>query len=467
MGKGFMKFTLGDMAKVTGGRLSGSAPGRECSGVGIDSRTITPGQLFVAIKGPHFDGHDFVAQALANGAMGLVVRSGARVPKEAQAIEVADTVRALGDMAAWWRSRFSVPCVAIAGSNGKSTTKEMAAAVAGGLGSVLKTEGNFNNLIGLPLTVFRWGKHHKVAILEMGMNAPGEIKRLAEISRPDVGLVTNVTAAHLEKLHTVEAVARAKCELFDSLGEEGIAIVNDEDPWVRKMAELHPGRKITFGMQNNSDVRFLHMETQGLDSMELVLSANGRELGARLLVPGVHNVMNALASVAVGVALGVDPAQAVKRLIDFRPMALRFERVQLANGIRVVNDSYNANPGSVRVAFRTVGSAKRAGRFIAALGDMLELGQASSKLHQDVGMDAGRMGVDRLYLVGQFAPDLAKGALAGGLDPATVIVCPDVDKLSSLLEGELRTGDVLLVKGSRATRMERVVWHLKRTFGTG
>jgi UDP-N-acetylmuramoyl-tripeptide--D-alanyl-D-alanine ligase len=462
-----MKFTLGDMAKATGGRLIGSHPGPECCGVSIDSRTIAPGQLFVAIEGPHFDGHDFVAQALAQGAKGLVVRRGVPVPNGAHAIEVADTVRALGDMAAWWRSRFSVPCVAITGSNGKSTTKEMAAAVVGGLGSVLKTEGNFNNLIGLPLTVFRWEERHKVAILEMGMNAPGEIRRLAEISRPSVGLVTNVTAAHLEKLHTVEAVARAKCELFEAMGKEGIVIVNDEDPWVRKMAEIHPGPKITFGMQNNSDVRFLHMETHDLDSMELMLSVNGREVGARLLVPGVHNVMNALASVAVGVALGVDPAQAVKRLVEFRPMALRFERVQLANGTRVVDDSYNANPGSVEVAFRTVGSAKRAGRFIAALGDMLELGQASSQLHHDVGMSAGRMGVDRLYLVGQFARDLAEGALAGGMDPATVMVCPNVDGLCSLLESELRTGDVLLVKGSRATRMERVVWHLKRTFGTG
>ncbi|MFA4873763.1 MAG: UDP-N-acetylmuramoyl-tripeptide--D-alanyl-D-alanine ligase, partial [bacterium] len=350
----YMKFTLGEISKATNGRLVQGDPDRLFTSISIDTRKIAQGDLFVAICGAHFDGHEFLGDAAAAGADAAVVHKGAQIPGSLAVVEVEDTVNALGDIAGWWRSRFAAPCVAITGSNGKSTTKEMTAEVAWALGPVVKTEGNFNNLIGLPLTVFRWDDSHRVAILEMGMNAPGEIKRLAEVARPDVGIITNVTAAHLEKLHTVEAVARAKGELFEAMDGRGIAVVNAEDRWVREMARHHAGKKITFGMQNECDVRFMHMDTNGLDGIELAFAACGREFKARLPVPGAHNVMNALAAVAVGLALGIDPAAAAERLSAFKPMAMRFERVQLANGARVVNDSYNANPESMRAAFRTV-----------------------------------------------------------------------------------------------------------------
>jgi UDP-N-acetylmuramoyl-tripeptide--D-alanyl-D-alanine ligase len=221
-------------------------------------------------------------------------------------------------------------------------------------------------------------------------------------------------------------------------------------------------------MQNDLDVQFLHMDTNSLDSMELKFAVQGKEYKAKLPVPGAHNVMNALAAVALGVALGVDIQEAVERLENFRPMSMRFERVQLANGVRVVNDSYNANPESMRAAFRTVGSAKRAGRFVAALGDMLELGESSAELHRQVGMVAAQMGVESLYLVGDFAEDIAEGARKEGLDSSQIFVCTEgAENIGRILENELHAGDVLLVKGSRGMKMEKVVEYLKSSIGMG
>ncbi len=461
-----MRCTLEEIARATGGRLTGSGA-VEATAITIDTRKLSAGDLFVAIRGAHFDGHEFLGDAAAAGAVGGVIRRGTASPKGFPSIEVEDTERALGDIASWWRGRFQAPCVAITGSNGKSTTKEMVAAVAGEMGQVLKTEGNFNNLIGLPLTVFRWEPEHGVAILEMGMNAPGEIRRLAGIARPDVGIITNVTAAHLERLHTVEAVAAAKGELFEAMDGLGTAVINAEDPWVLRVAKAHRGKRITYGMQNDCDVRFLHMESEGLERSTIAVSALGRELTVELTVPGAHNVMNAMAAMAIGIALGVDPGAAAGRIAAFKPMAMRFERIQLANGARMVNDSYNANPESMRAAFRTVGAAKRAGRFFAALGDMLELGESSAALHEQVGAAAVAAGVEELFVIGDFAASLAAGARGAGLNDSAITICDDAEQMGRLIGDELRTGDVLLVKGSRGMRMERIVNYLKTEVGTG
>lgn len=463
-----MRFTLDELAKATGGRLVKRGPKSEFGGVGIDTRILKEGDVFVAIRGAHFDGHDFVGDAVRKGAPAIVVgASPASLPDSVSVIEVKDTVDALGDLASWWRSRFTVPCVAITGSNGKSTTKEMAAAIASVRGPVLKTEGNFNNLIGLPLTVFRWENEHRTAVLEMGMNAKGEIKRLAEVARPDIGLITNVTSAHLEKLGSVEGVAHAKGELFEAMAGKGITIVNDEDPWVKRLGTKFGGRTITFGMQNTSDIQFRHMESTNLTSTRLTVSIMGDERTIELPLPGTHNVMNAMAAMAIGAALRIDTDVMLERLIEFKPMSMRFERVQLANGVCMVNDSYNANPQSMKAAFRTVGSAKRAGRFVAVLGDMLELGEQSAELHREVGRAAAGSGIERLFIFGNFADETASGAEEGGMSATNVEVFDDMDALQMAVEREIKAGDVLLVKGSRGMRMERIVEHLKHTVGCG
>jgi UDP-N-acetylmuramoyl-tripeptide--D-alanyl-D-alanine ligase len=462
-----MKLNVNDIVEAVSGELVQGGASLECNGVAIDSRTMNEGDLFMAIRGLHFDGHDFIPQAIEKGARVIVASHNMEIPPEVGFIRVADTERALGELASWWRGRYSVPCVAITGSNGKSTTKEMIASIVSSMGQVLKTEGNYNNLIGLPLTVLRWRDHHDVAVLEMGMNAPGEISTLTCIARPDVGVVTNVTAAHLEKLRSVEQVAKAKAELFEAMEECGIAVVNDEDQWVRAMGERFSGKVISFGMRDDSTVQFRHMVSEGLDSTELTFRIDSEERTVHIPIPGAHNVMNALAAFAVGYALGLKLDAMIDCFERFRPMSMRFECVQLTNGVRMVNDSYNANPESMCAAFRTVGAAKRAGRFVAVLGDMFELGEQAPELHREVGEAAAQAGVSRLFIIGEHAEDVARGAERGGLNNSHVSVAEDMDQLSSMVIEDMKAGDVVLVKGSRGMRMERLVEYVKREIGTG
>lgn len=462
-----MKIRIEDILSATKGELIYNDEMVECSGVSIDSRNINAGDLYVAIRGAHYNGHDFVDEAISKGAKALIVERKVDIANRVPVVRVDNTETALGDLAKWWRDHFDAPCVGVTGSNGKSTTKEMIAAIVSSFGPVLKTEGNFNNLIGLPLTVFKWKAEHEIAVLEMGMNAPGEIRRLTKIARPNVAVVTNVTAAHLEKLKTVEAVAKAKAEIFEAMDSNGVAVINDEDPFVREMGSKLAGRVVSYGMQNNSTVQFRHMVSEGLDSIELTFRIGSEERTIHLPLPGTHNVMNAMAAFATGHALGLDIDNMIEQFANFKKMAMRFECVQLANGVRLVNDSYNANPQSMKAAFRTVGSAKRAGRFIAVLGDMLELGEQSSMLHEEIGREAVRLGVEKLFVVGGHAADIAKGASSEGFSGGSVVTAEDVESIASMIINYAEAGDVILVKGSRGMRMERVAEILKREIGTG
>ncbi|OGQ48604.1 MAG: hypothetical protein A3H42_06775, partial [Deltaproteobacteria bacterium RIFCSPLOWO2_02_FULL_46_8] len=367
--------------------------------------------------------------------------------------------------AQWWRRRFDIPCVAITGSNGKTTTKEMTASILSTKWKTLKTEGNFNNLIGLPLMMNQLNKNHQAAVFEIGMNAFGEIQRLTEIADPTVGAVTNASAAHLEKLQTVESVARAKAELYKTMNPKGIAVYNAEDPFLSKQVQSFTGKKISFGMGSKCDVRFEHMESVGFDSMELKISVQGKLLKAKLKTTGIHNVMNAMTACAI--AMGLDlPVEAMKKgLENFKPLKMRFEQLQLTNGVRLVNDAYNANPLSMEAAFRTVGSAKRGGRFIAVLGDMKELGEASEKLHKEVGRKAVEQGVSELFVIGEFAKSFAEGALQAGLPQESITIAENETALAQKIMPALKAGDVVLVKGSRAMHLETVVEILKERFG--
>lgn len=461
------ELAITDIVTATAGRLVQRGKTVIVRGVSTDSRTIKPGELFVAVPGPRFDGHHFCAAAVASGASGVLVSRSVMLPQDIAVIEVADTIRSLGALAHHWRQRFTVPCVAITGSNGKSTTKEMTAAVVSALGPVLKTTGNFNNLIGLPLTIFGWNTEHRAAVLEMGMNAAGEIAALTTIARPQVGLITNVTAAHLEQLGTVAAVAAAKGELFATVGAQGTAVVNVEDPWVMKLGRRHAGRIIRFGMQNDCDVQLQRMEANDLTAMKLVVRVVTQPVTFRLPVVGTHYVMNALAALAVGVALSIDAEAGAARLETFSPLPMRFERIQLANGVRLINDAYNANPDSMIAALRTIASAPRAGKFIAVLGDMLELGTAAAELHEAVGKEAAALGVERLLVFGDHAADVIRGARAAGLANGSAMMCDALADLEATLLAELKAGDVLLIKGSRGMKMERIVEHLKQTIGCG
>lgn len=457
------------IAEIVNGRVMAMGSAVQIVGVSTDTRTLAKtsrSPMFVAIKGPHFDAHSMLPEAVHAGARAVIVEQEMPIPAGCWGIHVASTMDALAKLASWWRREFAkVPVVGITGSNGKSTTKQMIVGAVAGLGPVLATEGNFNNLIGLPLTVFRWGSEHRAAILEMGMNAAGEIASLTQIAEPDVGLITNVTAAHLDELRTIEQVAKAKGELFDAMRPDGVAVVNLEDPWVRKLGEGYRGRKITFGMQDNADIRFGHMTANHLESIDLTFSVFGKTVELHLAVPGFHNVMNAMAATGVAMALGVPLESALEGISTFTPMKWRMERLQLASGVQVINDCYNANPLSMNAALRTVSAAKRAGRFVAVLGSMRELGSDAAVKHREVGMEAAEHHVDLLFTFGEHAQDLAEGAKSVGLKADVVMTTEDIEELKRQVLSVLKPGDVVLVKGSRGMKLERLVDHLKAEMG--
>lgn len=454
--------------KATGAKVLKEGSKDPCCGFATDSRGIRLGELFFALKGPNFDGRQFCEDVAGKGAWGVVVEGNVKPKikeKGAWVFEVPNTLKALGDIAKWWRSQFSIPCVAITGSNGKTTTKEMIASILSTKWNTLKTDGNYNNLIGLPLTLNRLNGEHEAMVLEMGMNDFGEIKRLTEIASPTVGAITNAAAAHLEKLGTVEAVAKAKCELYEAMVEASTAVYNNDDPWISKFAKTFKGKKVSFGMESGSDVQFEHMESIGFDSMELKLAVQGKLLEATIKTTGVHNVMNAMTACAIALSVGISLEGMKKGLENFSPLKMRFEQIQLDNGVRLVNDAYNANPVSMVAAFETVGRAKRAGSFIAVLGDMNELGKKTKELHEKIGESAVQHGVSRLFLIGKFAKSFAKGARSAGLDKGKISILNTDQEVVHVLEKELSAGDVVLVKASRTVGLESVAQGLIERFG--
>lgn len=458
-------FELADALAATRGVLATLGHYPRFIGVTTDSRAVRPGELFIALRGDSHDGHAYVAEAARRGAGGVVVereRSDTRLP--CSVVVVRDTLAALGDLAAFHRRRHHPRVVAITGSNGKTTTKEMLAAILEGAlepGSLLRTAGTQNNLVGLPLTLLRLGGTDRVAILEMGMNGPGEIWRLAEIAAPEVGVITCVAPAHLEGLGSIRGVADAKAELYRRLRPSATAVVNADDPLVAAAAGAFPGRKLPFGATPGSEVSIggSDIVDRGLAGIELRLSIGGRATRVRLGVPGRHNVTNALAAAAAAHALGVD-LEAVRRGLEaFRPPGMRMEVSELPGGVTVLNDAYNANPASMAAALRTL-AATDAGRRLAALGEMRELGTQAANAHRELGIQAAAAGLDALFLLGTHAADVRAGAETAGLGRDRIVEATTHQELAARLRAFLRPGDLLLLKGSRGAAMEEVLRHL-------
>ncbi len=420
--------------------------------VATDSRDLAPGALFFALRGARFDGHDFVAQALERGACGAVV-SREVAARRGALLRVADTERALGDLAAATRQRAAVKVFAIAGSNGKTTTKEMLATICAQRwpGSVLKTPGNRNNLIGLPLTLLDWNGEC-VAVLEMGMNRPGEIARLTEIARPDWAAVTLVSEEHLEGLESLEGVAAAEGELFAGLPRHAVAVVNGDDAHVRGQAERFAGQKVFFG--SGTAIRAEHIAELGFDGLAFDLRIEGRRRRVRLRLLGRHNVANALCAAALAHAAGIDLDCIVAGLQAVRPGAMRMEVRRLRNGVTLINDAYNANPGSMLAALQTLASLP--GRSLAVLGEMRELGVGRLDAHRRLGERAALLGVDLLVAVGEVAVVVASGAHAAGMRPDSIVTCQTHEEAARAVRERWRTGDVVLVKGSRGAHLEKV-----------
>ena len=449
-------FTIAEIAAATNGRVIGPATGG-VDGVSTDSRTVAPGQLFVPLRGEHFDGHTFLL------AEEQWLKSHV-IPEAVTCIAVKNTLRALGDLAASWRLRFEIPVIGVTGSNGKTTVKEMLATILEQSGAGLKTSGNLNNLIGLPRMMFQLRPEHRWAVLEMGMSEPGEIDRLAEITRPQVGVVLNALPAHLQSMGTVEAVAAAKGELLNRISDNGLAVVNADDPRVASLHQNPSARRISFGI-NRGEVRAKDIEILGLAGQRFLLVTPKGETTIHLKACGRHNIYNALAAAAAlldKVELGVIAAG----LEAFTPYKGRFQAEQL-DGITIIDDSYNSNPASVKAALETLSQVAAAGHRIAVLGDMLELGEYEIEAHLTVGALAAS-NADRLYLLGELmTKHAAESARLAGMPAEAVSCCTDHEQIAHELYGSLRENDVILVKGSRGMTMERVATELKKLMQHG
>lgn len=442
------------IAEITGGHLMQNGASVELQGFSTDSRSLQPGELFIPLRGDNFDGHDYMNQAIQNGAAACLSEEmigGLLVP----VIKVNNTLRALGDLAAAMRRQFAGPVVGITGTSGKTTCKEMLAAILESTGPGLKSAGNFNNLIGVPLTLFDLQPEHRWAVVEMGMSERGEISRLAEIARPNIGMITNVGAGHLENFDGISGVARAKGELFIALPSDGVALINADDPEVLQLPVANGVRRVLFGTVSEADVKAENIAGHnGSVSFDLVVEGEVKKVV--LPLPGRHNVANALAAAAAAYVIGVGLEQIVSGLQAFKPCPGRMELFVLTEDIVVLDDSYNANPLSVHAALDALHDLGSAGRRIAVLGDMLELGPTGPELHHHIGALAAER-VDWLFTYGALAGEIARGAVESGFPQERVFSATSHDELAASLLEILHSGDRVLVKGSRGMRMEKVI----------
>lgn len=443
--------------------MTGSGEG-VVTGVSTDSRTIRKGELFVALRGERHDGHDHLAEVFGKGASAALVDRPVTT-RIRHCVRVKDTLRALGDLAHDWRMRFPVPVVAVTGSNGKTTTKDMIARVLARRFRVLKTEGNFNNLIGLPLTLFRLGARAEIAVLEMGMNREGEIDRLAAIAEPEVGVITNIARAHLEGLGSLERIVRAKGELLRRLPAKGLAILNADTPRFTQLRKAVRSRLVTFGSAPRATVRLVSCRLRDLKGLDLTVRLHAKDHPFHLPILGRHNAANALAALAVGDHFGIPVAAARKSLSRFQTGSKRMEILRLRRRIDLINDSYNANPDSTAASLEFLEEAGAGRRRVAVLGEMLELGRFSAKAHREVGLRAARSRADLLFAVGDHAEETLRGATMGGLSPKAVAAFGTVAQAIRALRSAVRPGDLVLVKGSRGMRMERISEALQERYG--
>ncbi len=447
---------MGEVARLAGGTLEAGTPAaRFEGGVAIDSRTLRRGDLFFAIEGKRHDGHSFLKEVVDRGAAGVVIHKGSDVPKPAFSIRVKDTTRALQDLASGFRrSRPLLHVVAVTGSMGKTTTKEAAATAIASARRVLKSEGNLNNFYGLPLSLLRL-EDEEVAVLEMGMSAPGEIATLTEIAGPDVGVLTNVAEVHLEFFGTLSAIAEAKGELFRGLPRGATAVVNADDPLVLEQARGFSGRQLRFGIEGDADVRGTSIRTTR-DGLRFIATFRREEEEIATVLRGRHNVYNLLAGLAAASALDLPFQAAAKALSGLRPASHRGERLQLGRGFILLDETYNSNPRALRSALTSL-SEERAQRRIAVLGDMRELGEKGAELHRDLGRFAAGLPIDRIIGVGPLAARILEGALEGGASPSSLVSAESAEEAGRLLLEELREGDVVLLKASRGIGLERAI----------
>lgn len=460
-------WSAGEILEAISGELLCGSKDQQFSGISIDSRKISAGELFLAIKGEIHDGHSYANDVISQGIRGLVISKEkvddlfceAWEKSGLTGIAVADTTMALGDLAAFIRRRTDVSVVAITGSNGKTTTRGMTADVLSQRFRILTAKENFNNLIGLPLTLLTLSQAHEWAILELGMNRPGEIGRLGDICLPDIGVITNIGPVHLQGFDSIEGVASAKGELLEKIKPEGTVVLNADDPRVLRLSHNTKKNVLLYGLSKDAAIRAMSIrEKKPGTAFTLVLPTES--IDVELGFPGNFMVSNALAAAAIGYKLGLTAGEIKNGLETFKPAKGRMNILSTRKNIHIIDDTYNANPVSMEAAIRALSSLRGSNRSFLVAGDMLELGDYAASMHRTIGSLAARSDMTRLYLTGDFAGAVASGAGDEDMDAGDIFTGTRKEIFKDL-KGRLQSGDWVLVKGSRAMGMEKVVEWLK------
>lgn len=450
---------------INGELLLGNSESR-ISGVSTDSRSIKEGELFFALEGENYDGHKFVDQAISNGAVGAVISSNKDAVysllygfEKCILIEVVDTLKALGDLAKFYRKSLRTNFIAVTGSNGKTTTKDMIYHVLRNFNNVTRSRKSFNNFIGVPLTIFDTDFTQDFCVVEMGTNAPGEIRRLSEIIFSDFTILTNISCTHLEGLGSIEGVANAKAEFTENMAENGILITNADDDWCNRIANRFDGKVLSFGFNKSADIRASNVKR---NDSGFVFTVNN-SFPVKLPVLGRHNIYNAMAAIAICNAVGISMKDICDKFIDFKLPPMRMEK-QVCGDIVVINDGYNSNPSSMSAALEEFSQLTTPGRKILVCGDMLEMGDYTESLHREIGAKVAKAEIDLLWTVGSFSRFVAEEAIANGMSEKRIRSCDTSDEVSSFVASQLKKDDTVLIKGSRGMKLENVVRQIESRF---
>ena len=453
--------SLDEIIKAFCGQIISGDRDTKIKGISTDSRTVKPGDLFFALKGERCDGHRYVTHAMNTGAVGAVISNEFNIEpahKNFPVIRVKDTTTALGDLARYYRQKLNTTIIGITGSNGKTTTKEMTYHLLSHFGPTAKSQKSFNNFIGVPVTIFEIENRHRYGVLEMGTNAPGEIRRLSEIGAPDVAVIVNISKTHLEGLKSIEGVAQAKAEILENLSKGGVFVYNADNPWCAKIARCFKGKTVGFGFSSQAHIKCTDVKKKGKGYVF--------ELNGHLKFPFPFLGIIILQTVWLLCDLqGIRSRCLLCKgcLFIFKPPSMRIEHQRIGN-ITIINDAYNANPESVRAALQYLSEIDAAGRKVFVCGDMLELGNESAQLHKEIGETVSHLNIDLLWTVGKYASEIAKAAKSSGTPERQVISFQDVSEITATEINELRENDIVLVKGSRGMHMENIIEKFKELF---
>ncbi len=444
------KITINDIVLATGGELISGSKDTCVKNVSIDSRQVFEDTLFVPLKGEKSDGHDYILEAFENGAVATI--SEKKINSSNAVVLVKDTSKALGDIAKYYKKKFNIKTVAVTGSVGKTTTKDMLSAVMNMQYNTLKTEGNFNNELGLPLTVLKIKSTHEAAVLEMGMSAFGEISYLADIARPDVAIITNIGMSHIENLGSQEGIFKAKTEICEYFNKDSLLIVNGDDKYLKKAKDFKGFGVVTYGIENECDYQARDIENLGLEGTKFSVDIYEREYRIHVKTPGVHNVYNALAAIACGVHYNIGPNKIIEGIENFSLTAMRMS-VEKAGTLTLINDCYNSSPDSVNAALRVLSTQNT--RKVAILGDILEMGDFAKDAHYKIGEEVAKNKVDVLLTAGKNAKFIAEAASENGVPEGMSF--NTTEELVLNVSKFIKDNDTILIKASRGMHFEKVV----------